>query len=300
MDHVIHQYDPKKQNAIFAIWDTRAKLYYAGRGNWSKKPKALYDTWKKVRAAKTRIYNTNTPKYQGVLWVVEIGEAEVRKNPASMQNQLWRKLADFVITLRTANRAQLEDAIVGLKQGSADYGLPATDRAIYKKLLPLLRKELRDFGPKREKYSRLDNPSRRKKITKKELSVMDKHQLAIARKTLTYSDAGALIMGGPTKAEAREIIKKLTGKVPRENPSRRKTKKKTTRKKNMRKQTYSIWKVGSGLPRETTGLATSNVFNTKAVAKKYCNEHLNKRGSYAIVSSRLTSVGVNKLLSGKR
>jgi len=34
------------------------------------------------------------------------------------------------------------------------------------------------------------------------LSAFEKHQLAIARKTLTYSDAGAFIMGGPTKKES--------------------------------------------------------------------------------------------------
>ena len=53
---------------------------------------------------------------------------------------------------------------------------------------------------------------------RRQLSVFDKHQLAIARKTLTYSGAGAKIMGGPTKAEAREIIKRLTGRTPKENP----------------------------------------------------------------------------------
>lgn len=47
---------------------------------------------------------------------------------------------------------------------------------------------------------------------KRKLSVFDKHQLAIAKKTLTYSDVGAFIMGGMTKEEARIIIKKLTGK----------------------------------------------------------------------------------------
>ena len=49
----------------------------------------------------------------------------------------------------------------------------------------------------------------------KKLSVPETHQLRIARDTLKMSDAGALIMGGPTKAEAREIIKRLTGKEPK-------------------------------------------------------------------------------------
>jgi hypothetical protein len=49
------------------------------------------------------------------------------------------------------------------------------------------------------------------------LSVFDKHQLAIARKTLKYSDAGARIMGGMTKAEARAFIAKMKreGKIKR-------------------------------------------------------------------------------------
>lgn len=46
------------------------------------------------------------------------------------------------------------------------------------------------------------------------LTIPEQHQLKIARRTLELSDVGALVMGGPTKAEAREIIKKLTGKVP--------------------------------------------------------------------------------------
>jgi hypothetical protein len=51
---------------------------------------------------------------------------------------------------------------------------------------------------------------------KRQLSVFDKHQLKIARQTLRYSDAGANIMGGMTKDQARAIIKRLTGKDPKE------------------------------------------------------------------------------------
>jgi hypothetical protein len=47
----------------------------------------------------------------------------------------------------------------------------------------------------------------------KNLSVPEKHQLRIARDTLKMSDIGARIMGGMTKDEAREIIKRLTGDV---------------------------------------------------------------------------------------
>lgn len=47
---------------------------------------------------------------------------------------------------------------------------------------------------------------------KRTLSVPERHQLNIAKRTLELSDVGALIMGGMTKEEARIIIKKLTGK----------------------------------------------------------------------------------------
>ena len=46
----------------------------------------------------------------------------------------------------------------------------------------------------------------------KKLTIPEKHQLAIARKTLKLSDIGSKILGGPSKAEAKQIIKKLTEK----------------------------------------------------------------------------------------
>ena len=42
-----------------------------------------------------------------------------------------------------------------------------------------------------------------------ELTVPQKHQLKIAKKTLTMSDAGAKVMGGMTKDEAREFLKSI-------------------------------------------------------------------------------------------
>lgn len=38
------------------------------------------------------------------------------------------------------------------------------------------------------------------------MTTPEKHQLKIARATLKLSDAGAAILGGMTKAQAREII----------------------------------------------------------------------------------------------
>ena len=48
------------------------------------------------------------------------------------------------------------------------------------------------------------------------LSVPEKHQLKIARRTLQLVDGADHILGGMTKDEARKCIKKLTGKVPKE------------------------------------------------------------------------------------
>jgi hypothetical protein len=44
---------------------------------------------------------------------------------------------------------------------------------------------------------------------KHELNVFQKHQLAIAKKTLKMSDAMVGVMGGMTKSEARDIIKRI-------------------------------------------------------------------------------------------
>jgi len=48
-------------------------------------------------------------------------------------------------------------------------------------------------------------------------SIFDKHQIAIAKRTLQLSDEGALILGGMTKEEARAILQKH--RRPRDEPS---------------------------------------------------------------------------------
>jgi hypothetical protein len=79
----------------------------------------------------------------------------------------------------------------------------------------------------------------------KELSVFDKHQLNIARKTLKMSDEGARIMGGMTKEEARKIIKKFTGKEPKESMTKAKELlqviKEAAGKKYKMNKTYETW-----------------------------------------------------------
>ena len=51
---------------------------------------------------------------------------------------------------------------------------------------------------------------------KRELSVAEKHQLKIARRTLELSDVGAMILGGMDKPTARDVILRLTGKPAKE------------------------------------------------------------------------------------
>lgn len=58
-------------------------------------------------------------------------------------------------------------------------------------------------------------------MSKRRLSVPEQHQLRIAKQTLKMADAAVGVMGGPNKEEARAIIRRLTGKEPKENPVRK-------------------------------------------------------------------------------
>lgn len=53
-------------------------------------------------------------------------------------------------------------------------------------------------------------------MKKSELTIPQKHQLNVAYKTLKMPDAILGVIGGMTKEEAREVIKRLTGKAPKE------------------------------------------------------------------------------------
>jgi len=56
-------------------------------------------------------------------------------------------------------------------------------------------------------------------LTERTLTVPEKHQLRIAYSTLKMSDVGARIMGGMTKDEARDVIRRLTGQNYAINPA---------------------------------------------------------------------------------
>ena len=49
---------------------------------------------------------------------------------------------------------------------------------------------------------------------KRALTVFEKHSLRIARATLNMPDEMLGVMGGMTKAEARKVIRELTGRDP--------------------------------------------------------------------------------------
>lgn len=163
---------------------------------------------------------------------------------------------------------------------------------------------------------------------KRTLTVPEKHQLKIARQTLKMSEAGALIMGGPNHAEAREIIKHLTGKAPKENPVQRKTKKrrtpaqkaataklvalnkkrrgkkKTRRKVNPKRKVSKVspmdWRVYRAKPFGRLRLG-GHVFKTKAQAKKFAEEMAADTGrSYIVAPSSMTEMQVKASMSGKR
>ena len=72
------------------------------------------------------------------------------------------------------------------------------------------------------------NPTKKKKPSKasgkrfqRKLMSTEKAQLDVARRTLRTPDPILGVMGGLTKAEAREIIIRLTGKAPKENPAKK-------------------------------------------------------------------------------
>ena len=60
------------------------------------------------------------------------------------------------------------------------------------------------------------NPRHRHTRHRRELSVPDRHLLRIARDSLRMPEPMLGVMGGPSKEEARRIIKALTGREPRE------------------------------------------------------------------------------------
>lgn len=48
----------------------------------------------------------------------------------------------------------------------------------------------------------------------RKLTIIEQHELRIARRTLKMNDVFANVMGGPSKAAARATIYRLTGKYP--------------------------------------------------------------------------------------
>ena len=119
----------------------------------------------------------------------------------------------------------------------------------------------------------------------RELSVPEKHQLAIAKKTLTYSDAGAKIMGGPTKEEAREIIRRLTGRPAKE--SSQKTSADCVRQ-------YRAWKAAGIKPRAQSVKKVAACDGCSLFKNKTCNlYHLP-----VVANAQELAVVINRMTAG--
>jgi hypothetical protein len=83
---------------------------------------------------------------------------------------------------------------------------------------------LRIFPTKAEAKAEMEYLLRPSKQNPRQLTVPERHQLKIARDTLRMPDAMVGVMGGPTKAQAREIVRRLTGKAPKGNPRKKQRK----------------------------------------------------------------------------
>jgi len=68
------------------------------------------------------------------------------------------------------------------------------------------------------KHRRHSCKRKRRNPQRKALTIPEQHQLKIALQTLKMNDVMARVMGGMTKAEAREVIRRLKGKNPKRRP----------------------------------------------------------------------------------
>ena len=81
-----------------------------------------------------------------------------RKGAANYHNQMFLSLLQFVRTMSNASKIQLTDAIKSAKIYVADFSMKAAHRAKVKKLIPLMRAELKGFAPGRQINPRKKNP----------------------------------------------------------------------------------------------------------------------------------------------
>lgn len=149
----------------------------------------------------------DNPKRRGVFTKREVEMKNAwRENPTkgdNVNNQLWRAASDYVNKLDKANREQVEVALANVEMAASDYGLPASRREYYRIVTGMLKKVLKDFGPKR-------NPIGKKVMRKKKRSPAqlrnDKRLGAMAKKR------------GKKKATRKKVAKKTASKR-RANPA---------------------------------------------------------------------------------
>lgn len=149
-----------------------------------------------------------------------------RQQQQPILKNLWRKMVkgtyDFEKSVKLVKYLADNGAkkyareFGGTSDWSAMFNVP-TRLAVARSLAQRYREQLeaREFDWQTDKGVKRENPKRR---NPRALSVPEKHQLRIARDTLKMSEAMARVMGGPSHAEARAIILRLTGKPATENP----------------------------------------------------------------------------------
>ena len=134
---------------------------------------------------------------------VEANLAEMKEYCAITENE---KKALSIVRMLTADG--LEGVYVNRVQDRYEIYFGSTERELIKDTIADLEKMKGVHAPVIEEIE--------ESVNEAELTVPQKHQLKIARDTLKMTDAGSKVMGGPNKEEARAIIKKLTGKVVKE------------------------------------------------------------------------------------
>lgn len=233
------------------------------------------------------------------------------KSP-SHHNAMWIATVGFIRNLQTSNREQIEDAIVGAKQGMNDYALPASERKFFKVILPILRKELREFETRKK------NPAKR--FTAKQLAALKIGFAGIKSvdpENPTYSKLTAMLdsYSQPMiKQLAKANIKFLSGlarnRIERKgNPKMARKKKRSAKQLANDKRLGRMAKVRAKTRRKKTGRKrtvgrkkTTRKKNVHATRKRTASKksHLwfafvcdDKKVHYAYISdSRSANVGI--------
>ena len=120
-----------------------------------------------------------------------------------LEEALIRYIREMMTDAQTFAQAAVEYKTVN-PQLSKYYSLLVDEENVFIEKIQAAKVSILELPTCEAKSGNPHNPRR--------LTVPDQHQLKIAKDTLRMPDAMVGVMGGPTKEEAREIIKKLESK----------------------------------------------------------------------------------------